>query len=110
MIRRPLFASLVAAFVIGVAGSVWLSAQAPRPHVVFVTGDDEYRSEITMPMIAKILEQRHGLRTSVAYARPTPIEKNPSPRASSAARGESWPGSKAKRKRSAPDASPWVAE
>jgi type 1 glutamine amidotransferase len=43
-----------------------------RPHVVFVTGDDEYRSEITMPMIAKILEARHGLRTSVAYAKPAP--------------------------------------
>jgi type 1 glutamine amidotransferase len=42
------------------------------PHVVFVTGDDEYRSEVTMPMIAAILETRHGIRTSVAYARPTP--------------------------------------
>ena len=45
-----------------------LSRRSPAPHVVFVTGDDEYRSEITMPMIAAILEKRHGLRTSVAYA------------------------------------------
>lgn len=43
-----------------------------RPHVVFVTGDDEYRSEVSMPMIAAILEKRHGFETSVAYARPTP--------------------------------------
>lgn len=43
-----------------------------RPHVVFVTGDDEYRSEYSMPAFARILEARHGLRTSVAYARPTP--------------------------------------
>lgn len=52
------------------------SAQAPAdaPHVVFVTGDDEYRSEITMPMIAGILE-RAGIRTSVAYARPIPQTK-----------------------------------
>jgi len=48
------------------------SAQNDRPHVVFVTGDDEYRSEYSMPMIARILESRHNLRTSVAYARPTP--------------------------------------
>jgi len=60
---------------------VWLGVAAPAatargPHVVFVTGDDEYRSEITMPMIAAILEKRHGMRTSVAYARPTPQTKD----------------------------------
>ncbi len=44
-------------------------ADAPRkPHVVFVTGDCEYRSEITMPMIARILEERHGMTTTVCYA------------------------------------------
>ncbi len=41
-------------------------------NVVFVTGDDEYRSEHSMPMLARILEARHGMRTQVAYARPTP--------------------------------------
>ena len=69
-----------------VMAGVCLPAQAPPPpvpssaaggpHVVFVTGDDEYRSEISMPMIAAILEKRHGLRTSVAYARPTPQTKD----------------------------------
>jgi uncharacterized protein len=49
----------------------------PRaPHIVFVTGDDEYRSEITMPMIAAILEKSHGFTTSVAYARPKPQTKD----------------------------------
>lgn len=44
-------------------------AQEPhKPHVVFVTGDCEYRSEITMPMIAKILEERHGMKCTVCYA------------------------------------------
>jgi len=52
-----------------------VDAQARQPHVVFVTGDDEYRSEITMPMIAAILEKSHGMRTSVAYARPIPQTK-----------------------------------
>lgn len=52
-----------------------LGAQGRTPHVVFVTGDDEYRSEITMPMIAAMLEKHHGIRTSVAYARPIPQSK-----------------------------------
>jgi len=39
-----------------------------QPHVVFVTGDCEYRSEVSMPMIAEILEAKHELRCSVAYA------------------------------------------
>jgi uncharacterized protein len=51
-------------------------ARAGSPHVVFVTGDDEYRSEITMPMLAAILEKRHGLRTSVARAVPRPQTKD----------------------------------
>ena len=55
------------------------AAQARPPHVVFVTGDDEYRSEITMPMIAAILEKRHGIRTSVAKATPIPQTKDNSP-------------------------------
>ncbi|MHC4441795.1 MAG: ThuA domain-containing protein [Planctomycetota bacterium] len=38
------------------------------PHVVFVTGDDEYRSEVTMPMIAKILEAKHKMKCTVLYA------------------------------------------
>ena len=52
-----------------------LAEKADQPHVVFVTGDDEYRSEITIPMIARILEAKHGMRTSIAYARPTPQSK-----------------------------------
>src|SRR5712692_6058011 len=52
------------------------AASDQKPHVVFVTGDDEYRSEFSMPMIARILEARHGLRTSIAYARPTPQANN----------------------------------
>jgi type 1 glutamine amidotransferase len=53
-----------------------LALAQSRPHVVFVTGDDEYRSEITMPMIAAILETHHGVRTSIAYARPRPQTKD----------------------------------
>ena len=41
---------------------------AAAPHIVFVTGDCEYRSEVTMPLIAKILEARHGMRCTILYA------------------------------------------
>lgn len=44
------------------------SATAAEPHVVFVTGDCEYRSEITMPLMARILEAKHGMRCTVCYA------------------------------------------
>lgn len=67
-----------------VALGTWSGASAALPaqperggaHVVFVTGDDEYRSEITMPMIARILEARFGLRTSIARAAPRPQTKD----------------------------------
>ncbi|HGY91549.1 MAG TPA: hypothetical protein ENK43_10285 [Planctomycetes bacterium] len=36
--------------------------------IVFVTGDEEYRSEESMPMLAAILERDFGFRCPVAYA------------------------------------------
>ncbi len=38
------------------------------PKIVFVTGDDEYRSEESMPMLAAILERELGAETVVGYA------------------------------------------
>lgn len=37
-------------------------------HVVFVSGDEEYRSEEGLPMLAKILSKRHGFRCTVLFA------------------------------------------
>ncbi|WP_041523656.1 PVC-type heme-binding CxxCH protein [Gilvimarinus agarilyticus] len=37
-------------------------------HIVFVSGDEEYRSEEWAPMLAKILSQSHGFKTSVLFA------------------------------------------
>ena len=37
-------------------------------HVVFLSGDEEYRSEEALPMLAKILSQRHGFKTSVLFS------------------------------------------
>ena len=37
-------------------------------HIVFLTGDEEYRSEEGLPMLAKILSQRHGFQCTVLFA------------------------------------------
>ncbi len=44
------------------------ATETEAPHIVFVTGDEEYRSEESMPMLARILERDYGFRTTVCFA------------------------------------------
>src|SRR5262245_35598201 len=44
------------------------AAQSRVPHVVFVTGDEEYRSEESMPMLARMLHRDYGFKVTVCYA------------------------------------------
>ena len=49
------------------AGQPWVTYEGKEgpgkgKHIVFVTGDEEYRSEESMPQLAKILAERHGFR------------------------------------------------
>jgi len=37
-------------------------------HIVFLAGDEEYRSEEAMPMMAKILAVRHGFKCTVLFS------------------------------------------
>lgn len=37
-------------------------------HLVFVTGDDEYRSEEGMPMLARLLAEHYGFKCTVLFA------------------------------------------
>src|SRR3954464_1559692 len=37
-------------------------------NVVFIAGDEEYRSEESLPMLAKILRQRHGFNCTVLFS------------------------------------------
>lgn len=37
-------------------------------HIVFLTGDEEYRSEEGMPMLGKILARHHGFKCTVLFA------------------------------------------
>ncbi|MGD9329353.1 MAG: ThuA domain-containing protein [Cyclobacteriaceae bacterium] len=45
-----------------------LAGNPEKPLIVFVTGDEEYRSEEGMPQIAKILNQHHGFNCIVLFA------------------------------------------
>lgn len=37
-------------------------------HIVFISGDEEYRSEESLPMLAKIISQRHGFKATVLFS------------------------------------------
>src|SRR5271154_3905325 len=37
-------------------------------HLVFLSGDEEYRSEEGLPQLAKILSQRHGFKCTVLFS------------------------------------------
>jgi uncharacterized protein len=50
------------------AESSQVSIDPSSIHIVFVTGDEEYRSEESMPMLARILKNRYGFQVSVRYA------------------------------------------
>ncbi|HOZ47024.1 MAG TPA: ThuA domain-containing protein [Candidatus Hydrogenedentes bacterium] len=52
------------------AWTVYGGAEGPGKgrHIVFVTGDEEYRSEESMPQIAKILAVHHGFTCIVLFA------------------------------------------
>ena len=41
---------------------------AKGKHVVLLSGDEEYRSEEALPMLAKILSQRHGFTCTVLFS------------------------------------------
>ena len=43
------------------------SGAADAKHIVLLSGDEEYRSEESLPMLAKILSERHGFRCTVLF-------------------------------------------
>jgi putative heme-binding domain-containing protein len=44
------------------------SGSGAGKHVLLLAGDEEYRSEEGLPMLAKILAKRHGFRTTVCFS------------------------------------------
>jgi type 1 glutamine amidotransferase len=59
---------MVAALLLVGRGVPVTGASAPPRHVVFISGDEEYRSEEALPQLAKILSRRHGFRCTVLFA------------------------------------------
>ena len=52
------------------ATSQWLSIEGKvdMPHIVLISGDEEYRSEEALPQLAKILSTRQGFNCTVLFA------------------------------------------
>jgi hypothetical protein len=70
LVRFLLSVSFLVALTLGGPASVFAGGEGPGKGktVVFVTGDDEYRSEEGMPVIADILAKRHGFKCTVLFA------------------------------------------
>ena len=74
--RTLLFASLLCL----IAGTSSYSADGDEPwlkiepgpgagkHIVFISGDEEYRSEEALPQLGKILSKHHGFKCTVLFA------------------------------------------
>lgn len=78
MIQRTFFVTVLLGLSLAVQGSwsadnPWVVYEGKEglgkgKHIVFVTGDEEYRSEESMPQMAKILAERHGFQCTVLFA------------------------------------------
>jgi hypothetical protein len=64
---RKILSVLLAGTFLLLLNAVGVRAANP-PHIVFVTGDHEYSSERSMPLLAKELEKKFGMKTTVLYA------------------------------------------
>ncbi len=79
---RAAVCGLAVVMVVCLAGGLKAAQKADKPwvvyegkagagvgkHIVFVTGDEEYRSEESMPLLAKILAVHHGFKCTVLFA------------------------------------------
>jgi type 1 glutamine amidotransferase len=71
---KPFLAMLaVAGLAPAVAAADWTTYTPPADlangrHIVLLAGDEEYRSEESLPMLGKLLSQRHGFRCTVLFS------------------------------------------
>ncbi len=83
MISRALFCVLFVLLNIAAASaessslSLTPAGTAKGKHIVLLSGDEEYRSEEALPMLAKILSQRHGFKCTVLFAQDADGTINP---------------------------------
>ena len=57
----------IAAIISIVTLSLTIQETKRKPHIVFVIGDEEYRSEESMPMLGQILHRELGAKISLCY-------------------------------------------
>lgn len=62
------FAIIFTAMIFTLSSCKVKSINIKNPHIVFVIGDDEYRSEESMPMIGAILQREIGAKVSFCFA------------------------------------------
>ena len=72
-LRTLVLAGLVFVMVASAQAQPWVVMEGrdgpgKGKHIVFVVGDDEYRSEDLMPQLAKILAVHHGFKCTVLFA------------------------------------------
>ena len=71
-IFKTIAVGLLVAFTGVVSAKDWVTYEGNRgvgagKHIVFLGGDEEYRSEEGLPMLAKILAERHGFKCTVLF-------------------------------------------
>jgi hypothetical protein len=79
------FLSLVAVSLVGTFAALaepWVvyepkAGTANGKHVVLLSGDEEYRSEESLPQLGKILSQRHGFKCTVLFSQDADGTINP---------------------------------
>jgi hypothetical protein len=64
--------AMVLGCAVGLAGN-WVTYEGQNgpgrgKHIVFLTGDEEYRSEEGLPMLARVLAVRHGFKCTVLFS------------------------------------------
>ncbi|WP_395751064.1 ThuA domain-containing protein [Prosthecobacter sp.] len=70
MIKNLLFSLFAASSLCAAADHVVYepAGTAKGKHIVLLSGDEEYRSEEAMPMLGKLLSQRHGFKCTVLFS------------------------------------------
>ena len=74
--RKATLLSLLLAFTVALTAKAeeqWITFEGKDgpgkgKHIVFVSGDDEYRSEEALPLLAKIMAEHHGFKCTVLFA------------------------------------------
>lgn len=73
VLRTIVHLGLMLAFVLTGRANDWVVYQGTNglglgKHIVFLSGDEEYRSEEGLPMLAKILAEHHGFKCTVLFS------------------------------------------